>query len=548
MKRIVLFVAATLILVSSASAITQPVKTRSGLLKGVPGKSPEVTLFKGIPYAAPPIGNLRWRAPQPVVGWEGVRTADKFSKVCAGQSTKPLDPMPEWRKVFPPEFLAQGETTEDCLYLNVWTSAKNAQAKQAVFVYIHGGGFGEGSGSIDVYNAEGLAKKGVVAVTINYRISIFGFFVHPELTKESGHNASGNWGLLDMIAALQWVHDNIEAFGGDPSRVTIAGQSAGAMAVNDLAVSPLAKGLVHRGIAQSGSSLGGGRGGNTLADAEKRGLQFQQQKGAKSLADLRAMSVEQLMAPVPAPAGAAAPGGRGGGGISFGVVTDGYVMPGSIDAIVEKRQHNDIEFMTGGNSGEGAAPNLTVTLEAYRNQVKQRYGDLADRILALYPATNDKEATQANKNLAFDNQRVTFYRFAQVRAAAGKSKVYTYWFNHPLPGCCAAQAGAFHTAEVPYTMNSLHMLTDPQFKLTKADYDVAETVSTYWANFAKTGDPNGKGLPPWQPVDARSTSTMQLGDPSVGIPVAGSAEKLKVLIEYQSRPRPAGMMMMMPGM
>jgi para-nitrobenzyl esterase len=548
MKRITLFLIALFVLVSSASAITQPVKTRGGLLKGVPGQDPKITVFKGIPYAAPPVGNLRWRAPQPPAPWQGVRIADKFSKVCAGQSTAPANPMPEWRKPFTPEFLAQGETSEDCLYLNVWTGAKKAQEKQAVFVYIHGGGFGEGSGSIDVYNGEGLAKKGVVVVTINYRISIFGFFVHPELTKESGNNASGNWGLLDMVAALQWVHDNIAAFGGDPSRVTISGQSAGAMAVNDLAVSPLAKGLVHRGIAQSGSSLGGGRGGSGLADVEKRGLQFQQQKGAKSLAELRAMSVEQLMAPLPQPAGQTAAGGRGGSGISWGVVTDGYVMPAAIDAIVEKRQQNDIQFMTGANSGEGAAPNLTITLEAYRNQVKQRYGDLADRVLALYPATSDNEAIQANKDLAIDNQRVRFYRFAQVRAAAGKSKVYIYWFNHPIPGCCAAQIGAFHTAEVPYTMNSLHMLKDPQFKLTKADYDVADTVSTYWVNFAKTGDPNGKGLPNWPAADAKSTSIMQLGDPSKAIPVAGSPEKLKLLIEFQSRPSPAGAFGGMPGM
>jgi para-nitrobenzyl esterase len=248
------------------------------------------------------------------------------------------------------------------------------------------------------------------------------------------------------------------------------------------------------------------------------------------------MNEEQIMAALPQAAAQSTTGARGGSGMSWGVVIDGYMMPASIDAIVEKRQHNDIQFMTGGNSGEGAAPNLTITLEAYHKQVKERYGDLADRILALYPASSDQEATQANLQLAYDNQRVRFYRFAQVRAAAGKSKVYTYWFNHPIPGCCAAQAGAFHTAEIPYTMNSLHMLTDPQFKLTQADYDVAETVSTYWANFTKTGDPNGDGLPNWPAVDAESTSTMQLGDPTIAIPVAGSPEKLKVLIEYQSRP------------
>src|SRR5580692_9216687 len=256
--------------ISAAGAIQQPVKIEGGLVSGVPGTDPSMTAFKGIPFAAPPVGDLRWRAPQPVVPWQGVRRTDKFSASC-------IQNVVAERKPWTYEFMTHGDISEDCLYLNVWTAAKSAAEQRPMFVYLYGGGFSEGSGAVPVYDGEGLARKGLVVVTINYRTGVLGFLAHPELTSESDHRASGNYGLLDQLAALQWVHDNIARFGGDPTRVTVAGQSAGGMSVHDLTASPLAKGLFQRAIVESGGSnidrTGPGT-ARTLAQAEDDGRKF----------------------------------------------------------------------------------------------------------------------------------------------------------------------------------------------------------------------------------------------------------------------------------
>lgn len=254
-----------LLLMAGAAAVplsgaTRSVRTRSGVLDGVPGRNPEVTVFKGIPYAAPPIGELRWKAPEPAASWQDVRHADAFGPNC-------MQNIVQERKPWTYEFMAHGAVSEDCLYLNVWTTARGGD-RRPVFVYIYGGGFTEGSGSVPVYDGEGLAKKGLVVVTFNYRVGPFGFLAHPELTKESGRNASGNYGLLDQVAALQWIHDNIAAFGGDAGRVTIAGQSAGGMSVLALIASPLAKGLFHRAIDQSGGAIAGVNAQNSAMPSE----------------------------------------------------------------------------------------------------------------------------------------------------------------------------------------------------------------------------------------------------------------------------------------
>src|SRR5689334_4614032 len=225
--------------------LQKPIQLETGLISGVSTGVPGVSVFKGIPYAAPPVGDLRWRPPQPPVKWGGVRKADKFSDSCVQSLARSRNP---WTA----EFMVQNQASEDCLCLNVWTAAKSASERRPVFVWIHGGAFNEGSGEVAIYDGAELAQKGLVVVTINYRLGIFGFFTHPELTKESSHNASGNYGLLDAVAALEWVQKNITAFGGDPRRVTVAGQSAGASAVHALTASPLAKGLFHRAIAESG--------------------------------------------------------------------------------------------------------------------------------------------------------------------------------------------------------------------------------------------------------------------------------------------------------
>ena len=295
------------------------VKTMNGMISGVPGNDPQVKIFKRIPFAAPPVGDLRWKEPQPSANWEGTRACDKF-----GPNAMQAKPVP--RGVYTAEFLipVDGQVSEDCLYLNVWTNAASVNDNKPVIVFMHGGGFTEGSGSVPIYDGEAMAKKGVVFVTINYRLGIFGFFAHPELTKESPHQASGNYGILDQIAALNWVKNNIAAFGGNPENVTIAGQSAGSMSVNVLAATPLAKGLFHRMIAESGANVlvGAFGGTDSLKSAESKGLELAKAAGAASLEALRQVPVGEMQKLL-----------KGMGS----VIVDGYVLTEPIPAIFAKR-------------------------------------------------------------------------------------------------------------------------------------------------------------------------------------------------------------------
>jgi para-nitrobenzyl esterase len=509
-----------------AAAIKQPVKVEGGMVSGVPGKDASVTTFKGVPFAAPPVGNLRWREPQPVVAWLGVRQADKFSASCIQNIVAEHKP---WTY----EFMTHTGISEDCLYLNVYTAAKSATEKRPVYVFIHGGGFTEGSGAVPVYDGEGLAKKGLVVVTINYRLGVLGLMAHPELSQESGHHVSGNYGLLDQIAALRWVHENIGRFGGDVSRVTIAGQSAGAMSVHDLTASPLAKGLFQRAIAESGgSSIGGvGLANNTgaLAAAEANGQRFADAKGAKSVAELRALSWQKIVEPVQS-----ADAGRGGG--RFSVIVDGYVLPASpMDAIVQGKQ-NDVVTLTGSNLGELGGINglrAAVTAQAFQDQARQRYGEAADQFLKLYPAATEEQAAMAQSQSARDQALVALYLWANARSKTAKTRAYEYLWDHTLPGPDAAQYGAFHTSEVPYVLNTLDMSDRP---FTDADRKIAGMMSSYWANFAATGDPNGKGLPLW-PAVGEKREIMEVGDNTGPIPLAGSPAKIEFFETFLTKPR-----------
>src|SRR5580658_6932069 len=314
---------AVLILVAASAfgATEQPIRVEGGLVSGVSGKDPSMTVFKGIPLVAPPVGELRWRAPKQVVPWQGVRRADKFPASC-------IQNVVAERKPWTYEFMTHGDISEDCLYLNVWTAAKSPADRRPVFVYLYGGGFAEGSAAVPVYDGEGLAEKGLVMVTINYRVGALGFLALPELNSESDHRASGNYGLLDQIAALQWVHENIARFGGDPNRVTLAGQSAGGMSVHDLTASPLAKGLFQRAIVESGGSSverAGIPGARKLAEAEADGQKFADSKGTKSLKELRAMSWQKLTEAVPRGAFAS--------GLRFAPIVDGYLLPAPVHDI-----------------------------------------------------------------------------------------------------------------------------------------------------------------------------------------------------------------------
>ena len=501
-----------LVLLARAGAPAPPlttVRVAGGQLAGASTGDSGIAAFKGVPFAAPPVGDLRWRAPRPVVPWQGVRDATAFSPSC-------VQKIVDTRKPWTYEFMAHGAVSEDCLYLNVWTPAATASERHPVLVFLHGGGNTEGSGSVPVYDGTGLASKGLVVVTINYRLGAFGFLAHPELTAEASHHGSGNYALLDQIAAVRWVKDNIAAFGGDPSRITVSGQSAGAFGVRNLLISPLAAGLFERAIAESGVSLGGPGAARTLADAEKEGLRFAAAKGAATLAALRALSAQQVAEP---PAG--------GAPFRWSTVVDNYSLAGSEAEMFAGGRHNDVPVLTGTNRDEGGAvPQPTTTAAAYVKQAEQRYGERAAEFLKLYPAVSDEEARLAQNASARDIARVTASLWVLARAKTAKSRAFTYFWDHTLPGPDAAQYGAFHTSEVPYAMNTLAFSDRP---FTAEDRGIAETLSSYWANFAATGDPNGKGLPRWPDVAEAPDATMNVGDTFAPIPLAGSAEKLRLL-------------------
>jgi para-nitrobenzyl esterase len=509
----------------------QPVRLIGGLVSGLPGRDPSVAVFKGIPFAAPPIGERRWKEPGPVVPWKGTLAATEFGPSC-------IQSIVQERKPWTYEFMAHNEVSEDCLHLNVWTGAKSARERRPVFVYIYGGGFTEGSTAVPVYDGEGLAKKGLVVVTANYRVGVLGFFVHPELTKESLAHASGNYGLLDQVAALRWVRSNIAAFGGDPNRVTIAGQSAGGMSVHSLIASPLAKGLFHRAIVQSGGSSVGGGGialrSQALADAEANGVTFAQAKGAASLTALRAMTWQEIVAPLPAPAGSEG-GTPAAPALRFSTIVDGYMLPAPVRDVVAQGKHNDVPVLTGANLGELgglSGPQAPVTVASFTERARRTYGPLADEFLKLYPATTDAQASAAQAESSRDQAMVSMYLWARGRAKTSKTPAFTYLWDHTLPGPDADRYGAFHTSEVPYVLNSLSMSDRP---FTGKDRAIADMMSSYWANFAARGDPNGKGVPAWAPVgDGRAV--MEVGDKTGPVPLTRDAGRFAFFEKFLTQP------------
>lgn len=492
------------------AAITQPVRVEGGLVMGVQGNDPSIMTFKSIPFAAPPVGDLRWRAPQPVLPWKGLHATDKYPPSC-------VQDIPSANLPWTYEFMPHNQIGEDCLYLNVFTAANSSAEKRPVFVFIHGGGFHQGGTEVPIYDGEGLAGKGLVVVTINYRVGVMGFLAYPELTKESEHQVSGNYGLLDQIAALRWVQKNIALFGGDPNNVTIAGQSAGGSAVHDLTASPLARGLFERAIVQSGgSTVGTGRpagGAGELGGAEKAGQKFAEARGAHSLAELRAMSWQKLI-------------DQNGESTRFAPIVDGYVLPAHFMSVIADGKQNDVVTLTGSVLGElggiSGAPR-PVTLAEFQERARQRYGDSATEFLKLYPATTDAEAQAAQKQSNIDQALVAQYLWARVRAKTAKTKVYEYLWDHTLPGPDAEKYGAFHSSDVPYTLNTLRTSDRP---FTDQDRKIAAMMSSYWTNFCATGNPNGKGLPSWPAVDEKP-QVMEVGDKTQPIPLANSPDKIR---------------------
>lgn len=485
MKYTLQSIIALLVSLSAASALDL-VATKSGKISGTQTADGAITSFKGISFAAPPVGDLRWKSPQPVAPWPGVRECTKLGP--SPMQGKPA-PFSMWSK----EFLIPDEPiSEDCLYLNVWTGAQSSDEKRPVLVWIYGGGFSSGGSGCPIYDGEAMARKGIVFVSINYRVGPFGFFAHPELTKESGYHASGNYGLLDQIAGLKWVQENIAGFGGDPKNVTIAGQSAGSMSVNCLVASPLAKGLFERAIGESGASFS--RNQMSLDAAEKAGVEAAKSIGASSLAELRARSSEEIMKM------------RSRGG----PIIDGYVLPEQVADIFAAGRQNKVDLLTGWNQDEGLMFGPIRNAEDYKEQMKQRYGDNAEKMMAFYPATNDEVAAQSQKDLSRDMIFGTSnYAWANATARQGVGRVYVYRFTRKVPGTGQyAKFGAFHTGEVPYAYDNLKFVDRPWQPI---DHELVKTMSGYWANFIRTGDPNGIDLPHWPAYGLAKKQVMLLG-------------------------------------
>ena len=478
-----------------ASLSENRVKVSTGVLEGTFNADTGVRSFEGIPFAQPPVGELRWKPPQPPRKWSGIRRADKFG------------PRAMQRSVFSDMVFRSDGMSEDCLYLNVWTPAKSGKERLPVLVYFYGGGFQAGDGSEPRYDGENMARRGIVAVTVNYRLNVFGFLAHPELTRESPRHASGNYGLMDQTSALLWVHRNIAAFGGDPRQVTIAGESAGSISVSAQMASPLSKGLFARAIGESGSLLG------TLtpvplSQAEEAGVKFATNNGANSLAELRAIPAEKLLE---------ASGKRGGPRV--GLTVDGYFFaePPSLTFAAGKQAH--VPLLAGWNSEEmnyrmvlGASE---PTVDNFANELKRLYPEKAEEVLEAYKPANDSQVVPVATDLASD-RFIAFstWEWAHQHSRTSGQPVYEYYYAHPRPvlkaagGNDNAPKGAVHSAEIEYALGNL--AGNKAYAWTPEDYKVSETLQTYFANFIKTADPNGPGLPEWPAVKPSEENYMRI--------------------------------------
>lgn len=486
----------------------QTAKVTGGEVQGVVTEG--ISIFKGIPFAAPPVGDLRWKAPAPVQAWTGIKKADVFGLACMQAPN------------------SQGNTSpvgEDCLHLNVWTPAKKPDDRLPVIVWIYGGGFSGGSTSIPMYDGMGFAKKGVVLVSVAYRVGPFGFLAHPELSRESG-KGSGNYGLEDMIAGLRWVKENIVRLGGDPSNITIFGHSAGGMAVNMLAASPVAKGLFHRVLCMSGGSFaplqtsdqgGIGMGIPTLKLAESTGEAFLKKLGSADLKAARAMSAEEIQKGI-------------GGEMRFRPVADGYVIPSDLYSIYQARRFNDTPILAGNTSDELGAMRGggNVTAAGFEKQIRSQYGSHADAILSVYPHSTDAEAAKSSKGISRDSMFAwSTWTWARLQSEKGKGKAFEYYYDYHAPDA----DGSGHGSDVPYAFQTLSGGRGSAPK--PEDLKLSDMISSYWVNFAKSGDPNAPGLPKWPAFAANDQQAMVFDATPSARPVP-NLDKLKAFDAYIS--------------
>jgi para-nitrobenzyl esterase len=488
--------------IPSHAAVPERVKTANGVVIGAAEEN-GVRAFRGIPFAAPPVGNLRWKPPQPAKNWSAARSAAKFSPRCMQ------------RAVFGDMGFRSDGMSEDCLYLNVWTKAKSANERLPVLVYFYGGGYIAGDGSEPRYDGEAMARKGIVALTVNYRLGVFGFMAHPELTKESPRHASGNQGLLDQAAALAWVQKNIAAFGGDPKRVTIAGESAGSTSVSAQMASPLSRHLIAGAIGESGALMNPTLTPVPLAKGEESGVAFATAVSAKDLQALRAMTAEAILEATAKP-----------NMPRFGAVVDGYFLPKLPAEIFAAGEQAQVPLLAGWNSEENNYRSVLgqnePTPENYAKAVTGLYGDRAADVLKAYPAWTKDEVIQSGTDLASD-RFIAFstWKWLDLHSRTGVKPVYRYYYSRPRPamnpemgnatanlaggvtrGGAASSApprpapkGAVHSAEIEYAMGNLN--SNKVYAWTPDDHKVSEVFQGFFSNFVKTGDPNGPGLPKW---------------------------------------------------
>ena len=465
---------------------TVQLKTADGVLEGVVSADGKVRTFKGIPYAAPPVGALRWKAPQPVVPWSGVRKAVDFP------------PRAMQGRIYDDMVFHDTGPSEDCLYLNLWMPANPPQAKLPVMVWIHGGGFVAGASSEPRQDAGNLSKKGVLVVSMNYRMGVFGFLAHPGLAQESGRHASGNYGLLDQLAALQWVKRNIATFGGDPDNVTVFGESAGSISVCALMASPLAQGLFQRAIGESGALFGSTLPLTARADAEAEGLKFAQTAfGGASIEELRARPAKEVLEAA-----------RKLPQEYFSPDVDGYFLTADAAAAYARGAQSRIPLLAGWNRDEGSYDSFfdgaSPTVANYVALAATRFGANARAFLELYPAATDSEAKRAAQDLEGDRfMGYPTWKWLELHLKTGGRPVYRYEFDQPLPlpkdAAPGAEPRANHSGEIEFvfrTLSSKNLPWRPE------DHELSELVSSYWTNFAKTGNPNGPGLPRWPEYNA----------------------------------------------
>ncbi|WP_277983272.1 carboxylesterase/lipase family protein [Sphingomonas faeni] len=504
----------TLLMSVSAPTLAQTVSTDRGRVAGVTEGSIEV--FRGIPFAAPPTGPNRWRAPQPIAPWTETRKATTFGFSC------PQPQYPGGGGPYTPEFTKTPSNSEDCLFLNVW-KPKTTAKKLPVFVWIHGGGFGGGAGGVPIYDGAKLASRDMVVVTINYRLGPLGFLAHPALSAEDPDHSSGNYGLLDQVAALDWVERNISNFGGDPANVTIAGQSAGAASVHYLLASPLSRGKFRQAIAESGSGLG--LDGMKLADAEANGVAFAAYLGAKTPAEMRALSAEKILDGVFLPFGPPPPAGKPK--IRFGPVIDNHMVVTDPGAHPEKSQVT-APLLTGFNTEEAGLPQPT-SVSQFEAMVRKRFGAQAERVLGLYAHKTDAEATESSGILARDRYMASLILWTEQRTATAGEPIYRYLFTQHIPVARGPDFGAFHTAEVPYVFGN----TDTKLRPYSAiDNKISRQMQNYWLNFARTGNPNGPGLPNWRRAEVGTPTVLKLTAPAEVAPAVSTPERLAVLRDY----------------